>query len=72
MVGFAQNHLKPCLIVDLDHPDHNVIVDWIKAERIAVLNVAGSRGLKCPEAQEKTRTILLAVLSQLQGTAVAP
>ena len=48
----AGKHLKPCLVVQLDadkiiEPYH--VVGWIRAQQVAVLNIAGPRESKFPE-----------------------
>lgn len=47
----AQKHGKPCLIVRLDDADKPLgsgIREWIEANQIQTLNVAGPRESKCP------------------------
>lgn len=66
-VGFAAKHGKPCLVKPLDSSEEDIaaIVEWIASNGIESLNVAGPRGSKCPEAQAKTKTVILAVLRRL-------
>lgn len=42
---FARRQGKPCLVVDLDSPvDVSAVADWLRANTIEALNVAGPRG----------------------------
>ena len=40
---------KPCLVLDLDRvPETDVVHNWLKTEKIGVLNIAGPRESKSP------------------------
>ena len=48
-IKMAEKHKKPYLVIDLSrNMDSTEVVTWIKAQGIAVLNVAGPRESKCP------------------------
>jgi hypothetical protein len=48
-IELAQSHKKPHLILDLSQsPDPQVVVDWLSANSIHVLNVAGPRQSQAP------------------------
>lgn len=50
---------KPCYIVDLAETDDvNPIADWLQAEDIRVLNVAGPRGSTCPDLYAEARAFM--------------
>ena len=69
-IGFAKQHGKPCLKVDLNQaPDAAVarVVRWIKRNLPdgAVLNVAGSRRSKAPGIHRAVTRAVLDVLARL-------
>ncbi|MBJ6724039.1 putative molybdenum carrier protein [Geomesophilobacter sediminis] len=48
---YARQHGRPCLIVQLDQDpvlDPARVAEWLRGNRISVLNVAGPRESKCP------------------------
>jgi len=57
---------KPYLVIDASKADQDVLVqhilNYIRQNRIQVLNVAGPRASKVPTAQEHTKRLLKAVL----------
>ena len=57
---------KPYLVLDASMADQDDLIqhilNFIRQNRIQVLNVAGPRASKVPSAQEKTRILLKAVL----------
>lgn len=58
-VQLAKKMGKPCLVADLNNiAGENAILDWLKTNKIRVLNIAGPRESKCPGIYEKTRKIL--------------
>ena len=65
----CQEENKPCLIVDTSQDKQALLVesilDFIKQNKVRVLNVAGPRASKIPEAQETTKQLLTIVLNQL-------
>jgi hypothetical protein len=60
---------RPYLVIDASEDDESLqvqqIQDFIRESSIQVLNVAGPRASKVPEAQEQTRRLLSAVLNRL-------
>lgn len=47
---YATNHIKPCLIVQLEEPiEPSQVIRWIEGQQITTLNIAGPRESKCPE-----------------------
>ena len=60
---------RPYLVIDVSEDDESLqvqqIQDFIRESSIQVLNVAGPRASKVPEAQEQTRRLLSAVLNRL-------
>lgn len=60
---------RPFLVIDLSETDQAIhaqqVLDFIRQNTIQVLNVAGPRASKVPNAQDQTRRLLIAVLNQL-------
>ena len=65
----CQEENMPCLVVDASQDQQAVLVerilDFIRQHKIQVLNVAGPRASKIPEAQKTTKQLLTIVLKQL-------
>ena len=60
----ARRHGKPCQVVDLEAPPPaESILEWLAANRVSTLNVAGPRESQCPGVQDAARTYLLALFS---------
>ena len=60
-VEYACKAGKPCLVVQLDHPDHPnsaVIKDWLPGNSIRTLNVAGTRESKRPGIYRQSTELL--------------
>lgn len=56
---FAVEHGRPYLLVDLSQPlDRSVIRQWIQAEEIQILNVAGPRESSSPGIAEDSRKLV--------------
>lgn len=48
--GFASEHDRPCMLVDLDGAeDIAYVLNWLEKNNISVLNVAGPRASKRPD-----------------------
>jgi len=64
----ARRYQKPCLVVDPDRDDANVlrVMDWLRQSDIQVLNVAGPRESLQPGVYERA----FAFLSQLLAAAI--
>ncbi|HBO44892.1 MAG TPA: molybdenum cofactor carrier [Planctomycetaceae bacterium] len=59
----AQRHDKPCLTVDLDKPaDPNVARDWLRANDVRILNVAGPRESQSPGIGDEAKRYLTGML----------
>ncbi|HEY4760146.1 MAG TPA: putative molybdenum carrier protein [Thermoguttaceae bacterium] len=57
---FAEQHQRPCLVVDLDSPlSLDEIRHWMREHRVEVLNVAGPRESQCPNIAQLARDFLL-------------
>jgi hypothetical protein len=62
----AEKHKKPYLIIDLDETeDPTGVVNWIKAQGIALLNVAGPRESKAPGINKRANAFLHQALKEL-------
>jgi hypothetical protein len=61
----AATHRRPLLHVDLDRDadPSSAIRTWLDANRIATLNVAGSRESNCPGIAATVRDLLITILS---------
>ena len=65
----AQELGKPCLVVDLDFaPDFDAVRDWLTANDIRILNVAGPRASQQPGSGEQAAEFLRALLKQTHRT----
>ena len=59
----ARKHRRPCLAVDLSQPEDLAAVrEWLNANGIAVLNVAGPRESNAPELSPVAEHFLLRLL----------
>jgi len=59
----AQNRRKPWLFVDLhSSPDVTVVQDWLEANAVRVLNVAGPRASQAPRIYSLATRLLLRLL----------
>ena len=59
----ADQHHKPCLIVDPDDPNaRHVIVEWLEKHAIATLNIAGPRESTSPGIRDKSHALLTGLL----------
>jgi Circularly permutated YpsA SLOG family len=70
---FAEKHGKPHLVVNLASDRKaatNRIVDWLLAlpQQEGVLNVAGSRESKVPGIEDVTRSVMITVISHVNGS----
>ncbi len=64
----AEQQGKPHLVVDLAETDDvEPAREWVDAEAIRVLNVAGPRGSKCPSVYGLARAFLGRMLSDAAG-----
>ena len=59
-VEFARDwHRRPLLVLDLGaNPAPRIVLDWLAAHQIEVLNVAGPRESKCPGIEARVRRFL--------------
>ena len=74
---FAQKHGKPYLAVDLGEGKMKVtgkITEWLHSILLpeGVINVAGARESKAPSVQLATRTIMIDVISRVNGELACP
>jgi hypothetical protein len=61
--GLAMRYGRPRLILDLDtRPDPVIARDWVAAQGVRVLNVAGPRQADAPGIHAQARAFLLAML----------
>lgn len=59
----AASYQKPLLVLDLDSgPDQEMVVDWLRAHRVGVLNVAGPREKGAPGIYAQSLGFLVRVL----------
>jgi hypothetical protein len=59
----TRQHGKPCIIVNLDGvTDAGAVVEWIWANSIGALNVAGPRESEAPGIAEKARRFVVGVI----------
>lgn len=59
----ADQHHKPCLIVDPDDPNaRHVIFEWLEKHAIATLNIAGPRESTSPGIRDKSHALLTGLL----------
>jgi hypothetical protein len=65
-IQMAEKYKKPYLVIDLDETeDPTGMVNWIKAQGIALLNVAGPRESKAPGINKRANAFLHQALMQL-------
>ena len=65
-IQMAEKHKKPYLVIDLDETeDPTGVVNWIKAQGIALLNVAGPRESKAPGINKRANAFLHQALKEL-------
>ena len=65
-IQMAEKHKKPYLVIDLDETeDPTGVVNWIKAQGIALLNVAGPRESKAPGINKRANAFLRQALKEL-------
>ena len=68
-LSIAEQECKPSLHIDLSLMDHSqaadLIMDWVDALGIEVLNVAGSRESSCPGIQEFVTLTIQRVLKEI-------
>jgi hypothetical protein len=63
-IGLAARLGKPCLFVDLGTPPSiSSIVQWVTANRVHVLNVAGPRASECPGIYDQAVELLRELLA---------
>lgn len=69
-VRLAARMGRPCLVVDLDGaPDPEAIADWLREQRLEVVNVAGPRETDNPGIAARAAAILRAALAATMGPA---
>jgi hypothetical protein len=69
-VDYAARRGRPCLLVQLDvpdHPDPEAVAAWLREHGVRVLNVAGPRESKRPGIYRETRGFLERVLARYAG-----
>jgi hypothetical protein len=67
-IRLAERYRKPCLILDLaEAPTPQTVREWIAAQGIAILNVAGPRASSKPGVHAQTKDFLRAVFSGAAG-----
>jgi hypothetical protein len=60
----AQQRGKPCLAIDLNaRPSPGAVIDWMRARRIRVLNVAGPRESGAPGIHQQARAFMTELLA---------
>ena len=64
---FAERYRRPCLVVDLREPTPQLIHDWLSANSIRVLNVAGPRESSQPGIARQSATFLRMLLSHINS-----
>ena len=65
-VEFAIKHNRPYLTVQLDdEPNVEAIMEWVKAQSIRTLNVAGPRESKCPGIYMESIDLLKSLLKRM-------
>jgi hypothetical protein len=65
----AAKHGRPCRCVDLSHsPAVEPVREWLRQQRVAVLNVAGPRESSCPGIQDQARRFLLDVFREKESS----
>ena len=67
---FCSNESKPCVLIDastMSDPDAiEALLDFITGHQVEILNVAGPRASKWPEAHAHARTLFTALLKKLE------
>jgi len=64
-LGFVRKHAKPARVVQLDQPGQaQPIVDWLRANPVETLNVAGPRESKCLGVQIRAEAFLVDVFKE--------
>ncbi|MBN2475626.1 MAG: putative molybdenum carrier protein [Pirellulales bacterium] len=65
-IRLAERYERPHRIVDLNRPvSPREISDWLKSERVRILNIAGPRESQCPGIAVQTQEFLGAVFAGL-------
>lgn len=60
----AERHGRPCMVVELDHPPPaEEVRNWLRAEQVEVLNVAGPRESQSPGIAAAAREFIEAVFA---------
>lgn len=62
--AFAERYRRPCLVVDLREATPHQVRDWLVAQAIRVLNVAGPRESSQPGIARQAATFLRMLLAQ--------
>lgn len=59
-IAKAQQHERPCLLLDLEAPDSSVaaVLFWAESNGVEILNVAGPRESSSPGIYDMARTFL--------------
>ncbi len=65
---FVERYQRPCLVVDLHHAIEQQVHDWLTANSIRVLNVAGPRESSQPGITRQASALLRAVFSNTNPT----
>ena len=64
-IRFAQKYKKPCLIVDLsERGDPETTQEWVEANHIIVINIAGLRESECPGIYTRTVDFLKEIFDE--------
>ncbi|HXL55935.1 MAG TPA: putative molybdenum carrier protein [Chitinophagaceae bacterium] len=65
-ISLCKRYHKPCMVIDLLKENQNEdIVDWIKENKITVLNVAGNRESFSPGIWKKAHGFLLRQITKI-------
>ena len=66
---FCSDESKPCVLIDastMSEPDAvEALLNFISSHRVAILNVAGPRASKWPEAHARAQALFTALLKKL-------
>jgi hypothetical protein len=65
---FVERYRRPCLVADLRFATEQQVHDWLLANSIRVLNVAGPRETSQPGIARSAATFLRTVFSQTNPT----
>ncbi len=65
---FVERYRRPCLVVDLRFATEQQVHDWLLANSIRVLNVAGPRETSQPGIARSAATFLRAILTHTNPT----